>query len=217
MTVFTHSADRADVFNAPHPERYPFIIYMGKIMKIGLQTWGSDGDIRPFLALAGGLSSAGHDVTVAYTSVDNKDYTSLSEAMKFKLVKVYEKFDHDNAIEKGEDIIKTKDILKQFIMLFKYFFEPAVEDMYKASIKLCSENDMVIHHAVNHTLLTAADKCNCPRAVLILCPIAIESKYVPPLGLPNLGKWINSLFWRFGDYMLKKKCYPSANILRVSK
>jgi len=29
-------------------------------MRIGLQTWGSEGDIRPLLALAGGLQSAGH-------------------------------------------------------------------------------------------------------------------------------------------------------------
>jgi sterol 3beta-glucosyltransferase len=42
-------------------------------MKIGIQTWGSDGDILPFLALAEGLQAAGHQVTVAFTSVDKKD------------------------------------------------------------------------------------------------------------------------------------------------
>ncbi len=36
-------------------------------MKIGIQTWGSDGDVRPFIALAAGLRAAGHDVTVAAT------------------------------------------------------------------------------------------------------------------------------------------------------
>jgi hypothetical protein len=44
-------------------------------MKIGLQTWGSDGDIRPFLALAGGLRARGHEVSLVVTSVDNKDYS----------------------------------------------------------------------------------------------------------------------------------------------
>jgi len=54
-------------------------------VKLGLQTWGSDGDIRPFIALAGGLSAAGHDVTLAVTSVDNKDYTSFSKDLNFTI------------------------------------------------------------------------------------------------------------------------------------
>jgi Glycosyltransferase family 28 N-terminal domain len=31
-------------------------------MKIGMLTWGTHGDIRPFLALADGLQAAGHEV-----------------------------------------------------------------------------------------------------------------------------------------------------------
>lgn len=31
-------------------------------MKIGIQTWGSNGDIRPIIALADGLQNAGHTV-----------------------------------------------------------------------------------------------------------------------------------------------------------
>jgi len=34
-------------------------------MRIGIQTWGSDGDIRPFIALAGGLQAAGHGDSVS--------------------------------------------------------------------------------------------------------------------------------------------------------
>ena len=43
-------------------------------MRIGLQTWGSEGDIRPFVALADGLNEAGHEVTLVITSVEHKDY-----------------------------------------------------------------------------------------------------------------------------------------------
>jgi hypothetical protein len=41
-------------------------------MRIGLQTWGSEGDIQPFVALADGLQKAGHEVTLVITSVENK-------------------------------------------------------------------------------------------------------------------------------------------------
>jgi UDP:flavonoid glycosyltransferase YjiC (YdhE family) len=50
-------------------------------MRIGLQTWGSDGDIRPFLALAAGLKAAGHQVTLSITSVDGKDYSELAQRL----------------------------------------------------------------------------------------------------------------------------------------
>lgn len=40
-------------------------------MRIGIQTAGSHGDVRPFLALAGGLRSAKHEVTLYYTNIDS--------------------------------------------------------------------------------------------------------------------------------------------------
>ncbi len=42
-------------------------------MKIGVQTWGSEGDLRPFFALCEGLAQAGHDVSLEYSSADERD------------------------------------------------------------------------------------------------------------------------------------------------
>jgi UDP:flavonoid glycosyltransferase YjiC (YdhE family) len=54
-------------------------------MKIGIQTWGTEGDIRPFIALAGGLSAAGHEVTLAATEITNQRFTAYSERLEFTL------------------------------------------------------------------------------------------------------------------------------------
>jgi UDP:flavonoid glycosyltransferase YjiC (YdhE family) len=35
-------------------------------MKIGLQAWGSEGDIRPLIALSHGLARRGHDVELMH-------------------------------------------------------------------------------------------------------------------------------------------------------
>jgi len=183
-------------------------------MKIGMQTWGSHGDIWPFLVLAGGLSSAGHNVTVAYTSIDNEDYTSMAEALNFKIVKEYKGFGKEEE-KVFAKIIKARNIVKQFTFLSDHFFEPAVEDMYRASIKLCNENDIVIGYSGNHTLLTAAEKYHCPRAVVHTFPKAIESKHTPPVGAPHLGKWMNLLLWKFADNIAKNKLFPSANKIRA--
>ena len=42
-------------------------------MKIGLQAWGSEGDIQPFTALAAGLVKAGHSVTLVVTDNIGRD------------------------------------------------------------------------------------------------------------------------------------------------
>ena len=42
-------------------------------MKIGIQTWGTEGDIRPFIALTGGLSAAGREVALAVTEITNHE------------------------------------------------------------------------------------------------------------------------------------------------
>ncbi len=46
-------------------------------MKIGIQTWGSNGDIRPMLALADGLQQAGHRITLVASSIDNHRYHDI--------------------------------------------------------------------------------------------------------------------------------------------
>lgn len=184
-------------------------------MKIGIHTWGAEGDIRPYLALAGGLSEAGHDVTVAYTSVDNKDYTPLAKAMHGQSIHVYKEFPPD-----FEDwlwnLVQSHHVLKQIVSLLKRLYEPAIEAMYEASLDLCLDNDMVISHVIDHTLVAAAEKLDCPRATVVLCPTTLISKYIPPLGIPNFGTWINSLLWKMSDRTVMTHCFPSANILRTS-
>lgn len=43
-------------------------------MRIGIQTWGTHGDIIPFIALAEGLQSAGHQVSLVITSIYTMNY-----------------------------------------------------------------------------------------------------------------------------------------------
>ena len=49
-------------------------------MKLALHTWGTEGDIRPFFALAAALVARGHQVRVAYACVDGADLGALARA-----------------------------------------------------------------------------------------------------------------------------------------
>ncbi len=166
-------------------------------MKLGLQTWGTDGDFMPFLALAIGLKKAGHDVTLAYTSVDGKDYSQRPDVTGIKLIRA------NGSVVIPSDfnpyaIDSRPGSFREYSKLLKLYFEPFTETMYEASEQLCCENELVIGHAVCHTLLTASQKHNVPRVSLVLVPLVVQSKHISPIG-NDMGTFLNSMMWNLGD------------------
>lgn len=185
-------------------------------MKIGIQTWGSDGDIRPFTALAGGLAEAGHTVTLVVTSVDGKNYDDLASAMDFTLRHVPEEPSYAEESIKAIliGVERTGNIIQQFKLLVDHTLDPVTDEMYDAAKKLCDENDLVIGHVIVHPLLAASQLANIPYALVTLAPLNFPSRFAPPAGLPDLPKFFYPVLWKaagFGlDLMLKK----SVNRLR---
>ena len=185
-------------------------------MKIGIQTWGSDGDILPQLALAGGLRAAGHEVTVVYTSVDNKEYSEVCARMDFTAIKVFDRFPFDEALKEKlkKTILKVKFPLKHLQIIFDDFYKPAVDEMWEASLKLCDSNDLVIGHWGLHTLQSAAEKNTTPHMAVIFNHSPIPSRHITPLGLPNLGKWPNLFCWKLISLIVDRCLLPYYNPLR---
>ncbi|MCF8463424.1 MAG: glycosyltransferase [Flavobacteriales bacterium] len=184
-------------------------------MRIGLQTWGTDGDFYPFLALAIGLKQAGHEVSLAYTSINGKDYSTLKATEGIRLIKANGngKFP-SNANPYA--ITAKPGSFREYSKLLKLFFDPFTDEMYAASKQLCMENELVIGHAVCHTLLTACQKFNCPRISLVLTPLVIRSKYVSPIGI-QLGAFINSFLWNIGGMVATKSWFQQAKSIRISE
>lgn len=180
-------------------------------MKIGLQTWGTDGDFYPFLALAIGLSEAGHEVTLAHTSVDGKDhsYNPYLADIKFIDASIGSKFD---ASVNPYAIDAKAGSFKEYSKLLNLYFDPFVDAMYKASEQLCQKNDLVIGHAACITLHTAALKHKCPCISLVLTPLVVQSKYISPIGV-NLGSVLNSMMWWMGDRVSTAQWFRSAQAL----
>lgn len=181
-------------------------------MKIGLQTWGTDGDFFPFLALAVALKAAGHQVTIAYTSIDGKEYSDHPQTEGIELIKA------DGGLPRPQNtnpyaITAKPGSFREYTKLLKLFFEPFAEAMYTASEKLCMQSDVVIGHAVCHTLLTASQKHNVPRISLVLTPLIVKSKYVSPVGI-NLGPTINSILWAIGGFVATQTWFKAANRIR---
>ncbi|MFI3155318.1 MAG: glycosyltransferase [Methylococcaceae bacterium] len=166
-------------------------------MKIGIQTWGSNGDIRPMLALADGLQKAGHSVTLAVSSIDNHNYREICERLKIGYRQVPEHIDFDM-----QDFARRSfrmHPLQWLRALLDEAFFPYEQAVYQAAKQLVSDNDYVIGHHFLYPLKLAALQQQKPFFSVTLCHAAIANPAVPPLSFPDLGRHINKLSWRLLD------------------
>jgi UDP:flavonoid glycosyltransferase YjiC (YdhE family) len=178
-------------------------------MKIGLQTWGTEGDIRPFMALAAGLSIAGHEVTLAVTEIQNTDFSSYGERLGFKIRHIGRiDMDDDQFKELADRVFNEWNPMKRGDVLVTYFLDPVLEDMLEAAKRLCAENDLVIGHFFVYPLKIAAIKEPCPFVMVFTTPL-IPSRFVPPLGLPDLGRVLAPFWWRLFDFSLNRAWKPA--------
>ena len=181
-------------------------------MKIGLQTWGTDGDFYPFLALAIGLKNAGHEVTIAYTSIDGTDYSSRADTEGIQLLRANAEGEISGDVNPYAIEAKAGSF-REYTQLLEQYYDPHSEAMYEASKKLCQENDLVIGHAVCHTLLTASEQFKCPRISLVLTPLVVRSNTVYPVGV-QLGSFINSFLWTVGGKVATETWFKGAAKIR---
>lgn len=169
-------------------------------MKIGIQTWGSEGDVRPFVALAGGLSVAGHEVTLSVTDVRNKRYTKFGERLGFSIRHIgHLDLNEEQLHALGPKLIKERNFLKQVQMVLSRFLTPVIGDMLTEAKRLCEENELFIRHIMAYSLSIAAELKGLPCISLYTTAPAIPSKSTSPLQPLNLGKAINSTMWRLAD------------------
>ena len=184
-------------------------------MKIGIQTWGSHGDIRPFIALAEGLQTAGHQVTLYMTSVVDVDYSTSIPDSGVHIVQIASYIlPSASQITKYYQFINEKNPLKQAKLLFSEFFLPIENEMYEASVKLCQINDIVIGHTIHYTLQTAAEKTKTPYVSVMLAHI-FPTTNQPPVGFPRIGKWGNIFFWWLIRTILNKSLKPTIDMFRT--
>jgi UDP:flavonoid glycosyltransferase YjiC (YdhE family) len=181
-------------------------------MKIGLQTWGSHGDIRPFVALAEGLQQAGHEVTLLITCVDSGAYAGMVSPSGVKLrVIASPVIPLSEAARIGEAAIGMRNPLKQMTMLMEAAFLPAEEAMFAAALELAAESDLLVGHYFMYPLQIAAEQAGKPYVSVLLSHVAIPSAHSHPIGLP-FGQ---SFLWWLSCWALQKTAGRYPNRLRA--
>ncbi|MBD3241523.1 MAG: hypothetical protein GF331_13115 [Chitinivibrionales bacterium] len=159
-------------------------------MRVAMQTFGSDGDIRPFIALGASLRQAGHEATLLAASIDNTDYTLPCTVVDIGYRRV------------PEEIHITQQRIREFAAMrnpvaalretFHETFIPYVRQMYDEALALCEQSDVIVSHFSAYPAMAAARKVGIPHVSLCFWPGMIRSRHYP-VDDPLLGPLLNPL------------------------
>lgn len=94
-------------------------------MKIGIFTYGTRGDVQPYIALALGLMQNGHDVILAAP----ENFKELVEGFDVSFHPLYGDAEKIMNLPEGQKVLKTENT----IQLMKYFFN--VLDSFKIPLR----------------------------------------------------------------------------------
>lgn len=170
-------------------------------MRVGIQGWGSEGDLRPLVALAGRLRAAGHEARLALTPIDGKDYAPICESLGVTLATVPEHMPLtlQELVREAGSANPTKLINKVLALTF----DPHVGAMYDAALELCASSDVVVAGSSSWPLKAASLKTRRRFAVVDYMPALVPSRLAPPAIFPR-WRWLARPGWALLRVMMDR-------------
>jgi UDP:flavonoid glycosyltransferase YjiC (YdhE family) len=185
-------------------------------MRVGIQTWGSEGDIRPFVALGAELRKRGHDVELIYTEIGDRRYEDVATSLGFTARAIASPIvSGERQIEIGLQVLNTRNELSQGLIISRELLEPVIEPMFDAAVDLCGRSDLFIHHFILHASRAAADLARVPTITVQFAHMLTPSRYVHPSGTPRLGEIGNVLGWKLARFALNRTLLKNVNRFRA--
>ena len=151
--------------------------------RIVLTTWGSHGDVDPFLGLALGLKARGHQVTLATLEYFRDLVTA--QGLGFHPIRP----DVNPADADVVRRIMDRDRGTEFLLRELIF--PGVDAMYDDLTGLLEGADLVITHPLTMAAAIIAQHRGLPWASVVLAPTSFFSRYDVPV-LPPMP-WLKTL------------------------
>jgi rhamnosyltransferase subunit B len=181
-------------------------------------SWGSRGDLHPFLALGRGLIARGHQVTL----VGHPEWKAETETAGLRFVST-EEYPREDLIRNHPEIVSMKyGGLTSFRALVHRGIVPSFDPTMTALLAEAPSHDVMVTH---HFVLPAevvADMTGIPRVTVSLAPGVIPSAYALPgpsfrrarsqYGM--VGRAVNRLIWSAGQACACVMVDPIVNRLR---
>ena len=176
-------------------------------LRIVLSTWGSTGDVQPFLALSERLSKEGHKVRVCTSEIYRDRFTKRG----IDFYPVGAPFDLDRLDRAMDAIVQIKDPIKSAILIATEGILYKADQWYEDCLKGMEGYDLAICHSVNVPGQEAAIRNNLPWITVSYCPGFIKTRYEAPAPIPNLGAPLNTLLWKAAEQLIRKQVDPLFN------
>ncbi|MDE0301338.1 MAG: glycosyltransferase [Candidatus Poribacteria bacterium] len=176
-------------------------------MRIVLSTWGTTGDVHPFVALSERLVAAGHDVRVCVSSLYKDRFAKFG--VDFYAVGV--PFNIDQFHGFMDDLVRIKNPLESAIRIVKDGILADAEEWYQDCLRGMEGYDLAICHSADVPGQEAAIKNKLPWLTVSYCPGFIKTAEDAPYPAPNLGPQFNCLSWRVAEWLIRKRADPAFN------
>ena len=165
-------------------------------MKIFIVTFGSRGDVQPYVALGKGLKEAGHTVTVCtankfkpFILEHGLDYGYMSS----ELLKLLDNADVLEIIDNKGGLLTAVKAMIKLTKENKPLNRAMVEDSVRAAE--IAQPDLVIYHPKALGGIHIAEQYGVPAVMAVLQPMIVPTTAFPPIGIPalKLSGWYNKM------------------------
>jgi rhamnosyltransferase subunit B len=186
-------------------------------MKFLLASWGSHGDLHPFLALGRGLVSRGHEVSL----VGHPDWAADTEAAGLRFVSTGEPSREDFIKDHPEVMSMKWGGLVSLHALVNKAIAPGFDHTVAALRAEALAHDVIIAHHFTFPGPVVAELDGLPYATVTLAPGVLPSAYSLPganfghAGRGSFGRATNSFVWWVGGLISRTMVDPVVNRLRA--
>jgi len=181
-----------------------------------LSSWGSRGDLHPFLALGRGLVSRGHEVTV----VGHPEWAGDTARAGLSFVATEEP-PRDDILQRHPQILSTRwGGIPSLRALVHEVIAPGFPPLLAALKQEAPRHDVVIAHHFAFPGIIAAELAGKPCATVSLAPGVVPSAYTRPgaqfgrVGRGPLARARNRFIWSAGRLITSCMVDPLVNKLR---
>lgn len=175
-------------------------------MNIFIATYGSRGDVQPYLALGRGLLNAGHNVTIATSVRFQADVQAIGlhyGYMNDELLSILDTQLGRSLIDSSHGLIGN---LKQLIQAKKKISPLQTKQIEECWLAAKDANpDVIIFHPKAFGAPSYAEKLGVPVMLASVVPMLVPSSTTPHIGFPSLklGKWYNRLTYSLVNLIMQ--------------
>lgn len=180
-------------------------------MRIAIHTWGSEGDVRPSLALAERLVASGHEVRLTYVAADGRSYAPGLTDVPFMHREVSTGVPREELHRIAVEVFADTSPLRQLERLLKSLLEPTFDGLAAAAREDVGWADVLVAHPFALPLCVAAEAARKP--LTLLYPVVLlPTRELHPAGMPNLGPFNRLGWWLVWRLMASRLDAPLASL-----